>query len=116
MIKKLVCIAYGLWIVIAVLAKILGLAGWGFALSWLWLPLGIALSVAFVIVVSVGIGDRLKKKIEVPKDCEHCLFNDTAKYDKNNRCLGEALDESIKRGEKPCSYFKQSSGGVVTPK
>lgn len=109
--KKLIYIVYGLWVFISLLAKILGWTGWGFALSWLWFPLGIILTVAFGITLSVQIGDRVKKNIEssVPKTCDNCLFGETAKYDKNGKCLGEALDDNIKKGEKACSYYKRNS-------
>ena len=109
--KTLIYIAYALWVIGGVTLKILGLIGWGAALSWLWLPFGSLLCALVFINGAVDIGKNLKKKEQskIPDDCEHCLFGVTSKYDKDGKCLGETLDETVKKGEKICPYFKKST-------
>lgn len=95
------------WAVLAILSEILLHTGWWVATSWIWLPLAVVLTAVVSLNASVDLGRWLKAKQEkeIPKTCDNCLFGLTAQYDTDKRCLGETLDESIKR-PKVCKYHK----------
>lgn len=97
-----------LWAVLAVLSKIFLGASWWVATSWVWLPLAITLVLFVGLNLSVDIGKWLKiRQIKAtPNTCENCLFGLTAQYDENGKCLGETLDESIKRPS-VCKFHKR---------
>jgi hypothetical protein len=98
----------GLWAVLAILAKILLGASWWVATSWIWLPLAIVAVLMFGLNLSVDIGKYLKIRAikQNPDTCDNCLFGMTAQYDKEGKCLGETLDESIKRPS-VCKFHKR---------
>lgn len=101
-------IIYGLWVVLSILAKILLHASWWVALSWLWLPLAVILVVSLGLTASVDIGKWLKIREvkKTPNTCENCLFGKTSKFDDEDKCLGEKLDEAIKRPTL-CKYYRR---------
>lgn len=104
-------LTYGLWVILAVLSKILLGASWWVALSPLWLPLAIVVTLLLGLQVSVDIGRTLKMRQRKadPDTCENCLFNKTAQFDKKEQCLGEHLDENIKRPHK-CKFYQRHNG------
>jgi hypothetical protein len=101
----------GLWAVLAILAKILLGASWWVATSWIWLPLAIVAVLMFGLNLSVDIGKYLKIRAikQNPDTCDNCLFGMTAQYDKEGKCLGETLDESIKRPHL-CKFYQRHRG------
>lgn len=100
-------IIYALWVILAIVAKILG-ASWWVALSPIWFPVGVIFVILLGLNLSVDIGKFLKiRQIKnTPNTCENCLFGMTAQYDENGKCLGETLDESIKRPS-VCKFHKR---------
>lgn len=104
-------IIMALWAVLAILAKILLGASWWVATSWIWLPLAIVLVLIVGLNFSVDVGKFLKiRQIKnTPNTCENCLFGLTARYDENGKCLGETLDESIKRPHL-CKFYQRHRG------
>lgn len=110
MLKIILYAMWGLWAVLAVLAKILLGASWWVATSWLWLPLAVIFVAMLFLNVSVDIGKALKIREEnkLPKECDNCLFGIAAQYDKDGKCLGETLDETIKR-PKVCRLYKRQA-------
>ena len=103
-------IIYGLWAILAILAKILLGASWWVGLSWLWLPLAVLFVIVAGINLSVDIGKWLKIRSikKDPNTCDNCLFGMTAKYDDEGKCLGEKLEETIKRPTL-CKYYRRQS-------
>ena len=101
-------IIMALWAVLAILAKILLGASWWVATSWVWLPLAIVLVLIVGLNFSVDVGKYLKiRQVKNnPPSCENCLFGMTAQYDEHGKCLGETLDESIKRPS-VCKFHKR---------
>jgi len=104
-------IIMALWAVLAILAKILLGASWWVATSWVWLPLAIVLVLIVGLNFSVDIGKYLKIRAikQNPDTCDNCLFGMTAQYDKEGKCLGETLDESIKRPHL-CKFYQRHRG------
>ena len=110
--KKYIYIAFALWVVIA---SALGIVFKNCYLmtSWLWLPAIVLLTLAVTFEVFVDIGSLLRKKQErsIKDGCDICLFNESAKYSEDNKCLGCVMDENHKFGEM-CRYYKRH----ITPK
>lgn len=109
--KKICYALYGLWIVSAIVLKILGLVSWWVATSWLWFPLAMVLTFLVGVNLAVGIGNRLKRKEEekIPDSCEVCLFGKTKEYAENGHCLGETLDPDHPYGTL-CKCYKRHLG------
>lgn len=109
--RKTSYIIFGLWVIVAVLSKILLDTSWWIALSWLWLPLAVAFVVVFGLSLSVDIGKLLRRRQAEaePDRCANCLFGQTAEYDKHGKCLGENLDETIHRPTL-CKFYKRHEG------
>lgn len=109
--KKICYALYGLWIVSAIVLKILGLVSWWVATSWLWFPLAMVLTFLVGVNLAVGIGNRLKRKEEekIPDSCEVCLFGKTKEYAENGHCLGETLDPEHPYGTL-CKCYKRHLG------
>lgn len=109
--KKICYALYGLWIVSAIVLKILGLVSWWVATSWLWMPLAMVLTFLVGVNLAVGIGNRLKRKEEekIPDSCEVCLFGKTKEYAENGHCLGETLDPEHPYGTL-CKCYKRHLG------
>ena len=103
-------IAYGVWIVSCIVASILG-ASWWVGLSWLWLPASIVFVIALALNASVDIGKWLKIREvkKTPNTCENCLFGKTASYSEEGKCMGETLDEGIKRPHL-CKFYQRHRG------
>lgn len=101
-------IIYGVWVILSVLAKIFLHASWWVGLSWLWLPAAIIFVLVVGLNASVDIGKWLKiRQIKkTPNTCENCLFGQTAKFDADGQCLGEKLEETIKRPTL-CKYYRR---------
>ena len=110
--KKYIYIPFALW---AVAATALGIVFKNYCLltSWLWLPAVVLLTLAVTFEVFVDIGSLLRKKQErnIKDGCDICLFNESAKYSEDNKCLGCVMDENHKFGEM-CKYYKRH----ITPK
>lgn len=106
--KKICYALYGLWIVSAIVLKILGLVSWWVATSWLWMPLAMVLTFLVGVNLAVGIGNRLKRKEEdaIPDSCDVCLFGQTKEYADNNKCLGCTMDENHEFGTL-CPAYKR---------
>ena len=100
-------IAYGVWVILCIVAKILG-ASWWVATSCVWLPVAVILTVTLGLTASVDIGKWLKiRQIKkTPNSCENCLFGKTAKFDAEDKCLGEKLEETIHRPT-VCKYYRR---------
>lgn len=109
--KKICYALYGLWIVSAIVLKIIGLVSWWVATSWLWFPLAMVLTFLVEVNLAVGIGNRLKRKEEakIPDSCEVCLFGKTKEYAENGHCLGETLDPEHPYGTL-CKCYKRHLG------
>jgi len=105
--KKICYALYGLWIVSAIVLKILGLSWW-VATSWLWMPLAMVLTFLVGVNLAVGIGNRLKRKEEdaIPDSCQTCLFGHTKEYAENGKCLGCTMDENHEFGTL-CAAYKR---------
>jgi len=101
-------IAYGVWIVSCLVLAILGLVSWWVGLSWLWLPASILFVIALALNASVDIGKWLKIRQvkKTPSTCDNCLFGKTSKFDADDKCLGEKLDETIHRPT-TCKYYRR---------
>lgn len=101
-------VIYGLWIVLAILASIFLHASWWVGLSWLWIPASVILVIVLGLNASVDIGKWLKiREIKkTPNTCENCLFGKTSKFDSDDQCLGEKLDETIHRPTL-CKYYRR---------
>ena len=106
--KQICYILYGLWVVLAVVLKILGLVSWGVATSWAWMPFAMLLTFLVGVNLVVAIGQRLKRKEEskIPDSCDVCLFAQTAKYAENGKCLGCTMDENHQFGTL-CPAYKR---------
>lgn len=106
--KQICYILYVLWMLSAVVLKILGLVSWWVATSWLWMPLAMVLTFLVGVNLAVGIGNRLKRKEEakIPDSCEVCLFGKTKEYAEGGKCLGETLNEECHYGTL-CSCYKR---------
>lgn len=106
--KQICYILYALWIVSAIVLKILGCVGWLVATSWLWFPLAMVLCFLTFVNLAVWIGQRAKEKEEakIPDTCENCLFGHTKEYAENSKCLGCTLDESHEFGTL-CPQYKR---------
>lgn len=106
--KKTSYILYALWVIVAVLSKILLGASLWFALSWLWLPAAIALVIGFGLTLSIDIGKwlRVRERKKDPDTCENCLFGLTAEYDPEKKCLGEKLNAENHRPTL-CKFYKR---------
>ena len=103
-------IIYALWVVLAIVAKILG-ASWWVALSPIWFPVGVIFVILLGLKLSVDIGKHLKRKQAKadPDSCENCLFGKTASYNPDGNCMGESLDEGIRRPHL-CKFYKRHRG------
>lgn len=106
--KNIAYIAYGLWAVLSILSKILLGASWWVATSFLWFPAACILVLTVGLNISVDIGKWLKirEAKKTPNTCDNCLFGSTAKFSEDNKCLGEKLDETIKRPN-ICKYYRR---------
>lgn len=106
--NKLPYILYGLWAVLAILSKILLGASWWVATSFLWIPAAVIFSVLLGLSASVEIGKWLKiRQVKAdPNSCDNCLFGHTAQYDKEGKCLGENVDESVHRPHL-CKFYQR---------
>ena len=73
--------------------------------------LAIVAVLMFGLNLSVDIGKYLKIRAikQNPDTCDNCLFGMTAQYDKEGKCLGETLDESIKRPHL-CKFYQRHRG------
>ena len=100
-------ILYALWVILAIVAKILG-ASWWVALSPIWFPVGVTVCIILGLTLSVDIGKFLKRKKAKadPETCENCLFGKTAEFTKKDKCMGESLDEGIKRPHL-CKFYQR---------
>lgn len=109
--KKICYALYGLWIVSAIVLKILGLVSWWVATSWLLFPVAMVLTFLVGVNLAVGIGNRLKRKEEdaIPDSCQTCLFGHTKEYAENGKCLGETLDPEHPYGTL-CKFYKRHLG------
>ena len=69
-------IVYALWVILAIVAKILG-ASWWVALSPIWFPVGVIFVILLGLKISVDVGKILKRKKAKadPDSCENCLFS-----------------------------------------
>ena len=110
--KKYIYILFALWVVIATALGIV-FKNCYLMTSWLWLPAVVLLTLAVTFEVFVDIGSLLRKKQErnIKDGCDICLFNESAKYSEDNKCLGCVMDENHKFGEM-CKYYKRH----ITPK
>ena len=110
--KKYIYIPFALWVVAAIALGIV-FKNYYLLTSWLWLPAAVLLTLAVTFEVFVDIGSLLRKKQErnIKDGCDICLFNESAKYSEDNKCLGCAMDENHKFGEM-CKYYKRH----ITPK
>ena len=110
--KKYIYIPFDLWVVIATALGIV-FKNCYLMTSWLWLPAVVLLTLAVTFEVFVDIGSLLRKKQErnIKDGCDICLFNESAKYSEDNKCLGCVMDENHKFGEM-CKYYKRH----ITPK
>ena len=110
--KKYIYILFALWVVAATALGIV-LKNYYLLTSWLWLPAVVLLTLAVTFEVFVDIGSLLRKKQErnIKDGCDICLFNESAKYSEDNKCLGCVMDENHKFGEM-CKYYKRH----ITPK
>lgn len=110
--KKYIYILFALWVVIATALGIV-FKNCYLMTSWLWLPAVVLLTLAVAFEVFVDIGSLLRKKQErnIKDGCDICLFNESAKYSEDNKCLGCVMDENHKFGEM-CRYYKRH----ITPK
>ena len=66
-------IVYALWVILAIVAKILG-ASWWVALSPIWFPVGVIFVILLGLQISVDVGKILKRKKAKadPDSCENC--------------------------------------------
>ena len=103
-------IVYALWVILAIVAKILG-ASWWVALSPIWFPVGVIFVILLGLKISVDVGKILKRKKAKadPDSCENCLFGKTASYSEEGKCMGESLDEGIKR-PRLCKFYRRHRG------
>ena len=110
--KKYIYISFALWVVAATALGIV-FKNYYLMTSWLWLPAFVLLTLAVTFEVFVDIGSLLRKKQErnIKDGCDICLFNESAKYSEDNKCLGCVMDENHKFGEM-CRYYKRH----ITPK
>ena len=110
--KKYIYILFALWVVVATALGIV-FKNCYLMTSWLWLPAVVLLTLAVTFEVFVDIGSLLRKKQErnIKDGCDICLFNESAKYYEDNKCLGCVMDENHKFGEM-CRYYKRH----ITPK
>ena len=110
--KKYIYILFALWVVIATALGIV-FKNCYLMTSWIWLPAIVLLTLAVTFEVFVDIGSLLRKKQErnIKDGCDICLFNESAKYSEDNKCLGCVMDENHKFGEM-CKYYKRH----ITPK
>lgn len=101
-------VLYGLWVITAIVLKIIGLVSWWVATSWIWFPFAMILCFFAGINISVIIGKRIKEKenAKIPDSCEVCLFGQSMKYAENGKCLGVTLDENHEFG-KLCPQYKR---------
>lgn len=108
--KIIVYVLYTLWAILAIVAKIFLGASWWVATSWIWLPVAVLIILSLALTASVDLGTAFKKRAEekTPKTCENCLFGQTAKYGDDNKCLGESLEETIKRPTL-CKFYKRGT-------
>lgn len=110
--KKIKIIAislYALWVGASAGLKITGIVdSWYITLSPIWLPLAVALvlSIALLVVPDALVRWVKAQEAKNPPSCANCLFGKTAKYAEEGKCLGEALDENIARGE-VCKYYQK---------
>ena len=105
--KKYIYILFVLWVVVATALGIV-FTNCYLMTSWLWLPAVVLLTLAVTFEVFVDIGSLLRKKQErnIKDGCDICLFNESAKYSEDNKCLGCVMDENHKFGEM-CRYYKR---------
>ena len=110
--KKYIYIPFALWVVAATALGIV-FKNYYLMTSWLWLPAVVLLTLAVTFEVFVDIGSLLRKKQErnIKDGCDICLFNESAKYSEDNKCLGCVMDENHQFGEM-CRYYKRH----ITPK
>ena len=110
--KKYIYIPFAVWVVAATALGIV-FKNYYLMTSWLWLPAVVLLTLAVAFEVFVDIGSLLRKKQErsIKDGCDICLFNESAKYSEDNKCLGCVMDENHKFGEM-CRYYKRH----ITPK
>lgn len=103
-------IIWGVWAVLAILAKIFLGVSWWVATSFLWFPLGVVVVLLVGLNLSVDIGKALKIRAAKadPDTCENCIFGRTAKFDPQGKCMGESLDETIKRPHK-CKFYQRTN-------
>lgn len=108
--KKYTIFLYAIWVVLAIGAKILG-AGWWVATSPLWFPAGVIITILLGLQVSVEIGRLLKRRAAKtdPDSCANCLFGKTAQFSESGQCMGENLDEGIKRPHL-CKFYQRHKG------
>ena len=110
--KKYIYISFALWVVAA---TALGNVSTHYSpmTSRPCPPAIVLLTLAVTFEVFVDIGSLLRKKQErnIKDGCDICLFNESAKYSEDNKCLGCVMDENHKFGEM-CKYYKRH----ITPK
>ena len=109
--RKYIYASYFLWVLGAV---ILGIVSKNYyaLLSPILLPLGVAITLAVFLVSFMDYANRQKKKAEakIKDSCDVCLFNETAKYSPEAKCLGCVMDENHKYGEM-CKYYSRHISG-----
>ena len=110
--KKYIYILFALWVVVTTALGIV-FKNYYLLTSWLWLPAIVLLTLAVTFEMFVDIGSLLRKKQErsIKDGCDTCLFQESAKYSEDNKCLGCVMDENHKFGEM-CKYYKRH----ITPK
>ena len=109
--RKYIYASYILWVIVAV---ILGIVSKNYyaLLSPILLPLGVTITLAVLIVTFMDYANRQKKKAEakIKDSCDVCLFNETARYSPEAKCLGCVMDENHKYGEM-CKYYSRHIPG-----
>ena len=118
--RKGIYIAWGTWLVLGIVLKIIGLASWGWATSAIWFPILVGLSIVGGLLLIGDIGARLKKRAEakIPDSCENCLFGSTCDLinslkgegEEKQKCIGEKNGYS--RGEL-CEYYIRSKKAEI---
>lgn len=103
------------WLALGIILKIVGLIGWGLALSALWLPIVFLFVIGILIFAIADIGERIKKNKEdnTPDECGNCLFGHTCDLinktrkegEEKEKCMGERIGGAT-RGV-VCGYYKR---------
>lgn len=115
--RKVIYIIWALLLVVGITLKILGIIGWGLALSPLWFPLVSFLSTIIVVVLGASLAESIKKRKEakIPDTCGNCLFGKTCDLinaskkegEEKEKCMGERIGGAT-RGV-VCPYYERSN-------